>query len=271
MNFLLLVATVMAQSCDQTNRLCIVDTHINRNSAVQVFYPTNLIPTDISGSSLSLSFFVSNGTLNGDPCTLTSLVKSYPIQPTRVNDWTNATTVTVDVPAGEYVMQLSDPEKRQCLLGPNIRGMYFESVQVREETTSSIAVASPTSTVSRPVVPDAEIPSSNSNNQRNLIIAVAVGISIVALVVIAMVLIRMRKRREVAQGKREDLPESDVEQPPSVHLALSRSRLSFGSKMSLKRYSTERASAEEMDDEPRPSMAIERPSGDSVDKVLNKL
>jgi hypothetical protein len=263
----------MAQSCDQTNRLCIEDTHINRNSAVQVFYPTNLIPTDISGSSLSLSFFRSNGTLNGDPCTLTAMVKSYAIQPRRVNDWTNATSVTVDVPAGEYVMQLSDPQKRQCLLGPNIRGMYFESVQVREQVTSSIAVASPTSTVSRPVAPDAEIPSTSSGtNQRNLIISVAVGVSVVALIIIAMVLMRMRKRREVAQGKRDqDLPEGDVERPPSIHLALSRSRLSFGSKMSLKRYSTERASAEEIDDEPRQSMAIERPSGDSVDKVLNKL
>jgi hypothetical protein len=259
--FLTVISAVLGQSCLQTNRLCIESTFIPQNGNIQVFYPTTVIPVDINPFSMTLNIFTFNGSFSQDPCDKGIPVKSFPISPTIADAWTNVTTVTIDVPEGEYIMQLSDIDKRQCILGPNINGLFNESVRVRRVATATTTIrATPTTTTA--VAPDAKQPTtSDSNSSRNLIIILSVAISAVILIVAGIIYMRHRKRNNRQRGyPNRDYPlESVVAEPPSVHVDINRSRISLGSKLSLRRYDTEGRSMEERDVEspPRMSMAVE--------------
>lgn len=250
----LLITAVWAQACLQTNRLCIEESFLVQQSSIRVYYPTTLIPVDIDPTTLSLNFYQSS-TVN-DPCNLQSLVKSFPVVPAQADQVTNSTLLKIDVPEGTYVMQLSDPAKRQCLLGPNIRGMYTESVQVRAAastttTTTTTIVSSTNGSTVLPTLskPDPELPLQNSTDQN---FTVALIVSLVGLIIIIIGLLfcclESRKRKQV-------LREDDVEHAPTLHTRISNSRLFRRTSYSAKKSA--------IDTEPRASMAVER-----IDKRL---
>jgi hypothetical protein len=171
---------------------------------------------------------------------------------------------------GLYKIQLSDPEKRQCLLGPNIRGIYTESVEVRVATTTT--QLSPAGSVSN--IADSRIPEDNSESNKNTSIILVGSITAFVLLLVGMIIYRRTKRIAKRARNKETFIVDSIAEPPVVHLDLSRSNMSFGSKLSLRRYDTESRSIEEQDDNddiPRMSLAMERPSADTVDKYINKL
>jgi hypothetical protein len=113
-----------------------------------------MIPIDINPSTMSISLYY--GTTNSiqfDPCVTTSqLVDTVRIAPpTSANFLVNETVVSFTIPdqfvalartRNQFFMMLSDPAKRQCLLGPNSGQNFNTFITFNLNTVSASTVPS---------------------------------------------------------------------------------------------------------------------------------
>ena len=211
------IAAAPVQQCANTNRLCVEVASLVEGNSFNLFYPSNLFPIEVDTSSLVLNVYLADTitSLNFDPCRVPgTLVSTSPIASEATN--TGATlsgsatinfnsTVKDQVGAkSNYILQLTDKDARQCILGPNIGSNYAETVIIEKSTTttSTGGTTGPTST-STIVEPDSELPvEGGSNSDATTKLIVIAFIIIVALVILATILLcRRRMRKNVPPPK----------------------------------------------------------------------
>lgn len=125
-----------AFTCTGTNRLCIQAA--NLTSGVIIYYPTSIIPTDINPATISISLYYGPSQVAlQNPCQTAEtsrFVDSFLItKPFIASPGINGTNSVFHISPeftdlakvdNSFFLLLADPNKRQCILGPNIGGKY---------------------------------------------------------------------------------------------------------------------------------------------------
>ncbi|KAJ3256416.1 hypothetical protein HK103_005545 [Boothiomyces macroporosus] len=222
----LFITYILGQDCSTTNRLCI-EQNITVGQPVKVFWPVNLIPTDINPNSLILDLFAGDSGSIYDACNSTSFVKvqEFSVAPKVAYPTINFTEITVtnNDDGKALFMQLHDPNNRQCLLGPNVAGKWTASIIVNPASTTG------TTTVSgQPSATSTSASDSSSNGNSKYVIAIfSVLIAVVVLLAIficyRLVFSKTKPPQDPEILKIEDSPipeprmTMDVTRPPATH------------------------------------------------------
>jgi hypothetical protein len=123
--------------CKLTNRLCIEQPEIEQLTPIDIFYPNTLIPIDLLDTTLKLKLFGDFPSTN--PCSLDLIpLKLFNVTPQKTNETIiDKVTVTVgELPKHAFDQfkvfhfVLGDDDGRICILGPNLKGVFSESVQI---------------------------------------------------------------------------------------------------------------------------------------------
>ncbi|KAJ3364638.1 hypothetical protein HDU91_002477, partial [Kappamyces sp. JEL0680] len=150
--------------CAHTNRLCLEQTAIQNNQSFALFYPFTVIPQDINVATLRVRLYHGQtDAIRFNPCDIpaeTQLIASAAVSdPVRTSLVANATFVTFQFTDAdlqlaktdnEFFLHLSDPDSRQCLLGPDINGVFASFIPLdlsaRPATPTQSSTALPSTT-----------------------------------------------------------------------------------------------------------------------------
>ncbi|KAJ3321975.1 hypothetical protein HDV06_003728 [Boothiomyces sp. JEL0866] len=222
----LFISYILAQDCSTTNRLCI-EQNITAGQPVKVFWPVNLIPTDINPNTLVLDLFAGDSGSIYDACNSTSFVKiqEFNVVPKNAYPMINYTEITVtnNDDGKALFMQLHDPNNRQCLLGPNVAGKWTASIVIAGSSSGTSTISGQPTATSTSTSSD----SSNSGNSKYVIAIFSVLIAIVVLLA-AFICYRLAfsktkppKDPEILKIDEAQLDEPrmtmDVTRPPATH------------------------------------------------------
>jgi hypothetical protein len=204
-----LAATVT--NCATASRLCIEEPKIIEGKPIDIFYPVNLFPIDVDSSTLSIGIYLSTSSFNFNPCEIPeALVATIPVVPESTNvQFINSTRITVQLDKEtkdklgqnkQYILQLSDRQKRQCILGPNIRGTFQSNVEIElrgssSNTPATTRVPNPTG---GPSEPTNAVPSNFDLSSSNIIILIIFCIVLAVAVFVAVIACRNRLSKRVA-------------------------------------------------------------------------
>ncbi|KAJ3271194.1 hypothetical protein HDV01_006983 [Terramyces sp. JEL0728] len=223
----LFISFIFAQDCSTTNRLCI-EQNITVNQPVKVFWPVNLIPTDINPNTLVLDLFAGDSASAYDPCNSSSFVKiqEFAVNPKIAYPSINYTEITVtnNGDGKALFMQLHDPNNRQCLLGPNIAGKWTASIVIADPSSNG------TTTTNGPSSSPTSTSTSDSSNGWNGKYVIALFCVLIAIVVLLAAFICYRllfsktqppKDPEILKIEDSPSPEPrmtmDITRPPATH------------------------------------------------------
>ena len=196
-------------TCANTNRLCIENANVREGEPFNLYFASNLFPIDVDTSALVLNVYLADSvrSLNFDPCKVPgTLVSSNSPLSLEATDSTSVSSTravikfnNAPLTAGtKFILQLTDKDSRQCLLGPNIGQVYTESIEIDRKSNPDSSNPNTEPTIKpNDGDPDTELPiEGGSATNTTTILVVAAFVVAVALVIAATVLLCRRKFRK---------------------------------------------------------------------------
>ena len=216
-------AAPMVQNCMNTNRLCVENPDLKEQKEFTLFFPANQFPMEVDMSNLVLNVYSVKDMsgLGFDPCNVpgtlvsSSAVKTEPTDSSSVSSTQAIIKFNAEIATGsKFIMQLADPAKRQCILGPNIGNQFTDSIIIEKAPTDTTSTARPTSTITEP---DSELPIEGGSNSDTITkVVVAAIIIIAALVIIGTIFLCRRKFKKEPTKQEPPKPQEPKKTNPPV-------------------------------------------------------